>query len=375
MISVLTFGIWFAISGDLETALIPAVAVLVIACPCALGLATPTAILVGTGRAATSGIFIKSGEAFEQGKHIDTIMLDKTGTVTKGAPSVTDLLPVSGIAEDRLLGLAASIEAKSEHPLGAAIVASAKERGLKLEDATGVKAETAQGVIGVVAKKEVRIGKASFVGANAGKEVEALEKQAKTVVFVSEGSTYLGAIAIADPLKEGAKEAIDRLKRQGITPVMLTGDNERTARAIAEQIGIEEVHAEILPEDKLRLVKKAQKAGRRVAFAGDGINDAPALTQADLGIAMGTGTDVAIESGQIVIVGGEATKIPEALLISKKTFGTIKQNLFWAFIYNTLGIPLAALGLLNPMIAAGAMAFSSISVLLNSLRLKRTSLK
>ena len=372
-IALVTFAIWFFVSGSISAALIPAVAVLVIACPCALGLATPTAILVGTGRAAKSGIFIKSGEALERGKGLNVVMLDKTGTITQGSPSVTNIVAY-GVSEEDVLGLAAAVEVLSEHPLAAAVVKAAEERGIKIAKATKTRSETGMGMLGMVDGNEVRIGRKSFV--IGGNEVDAagaqrLEAEAKTVVFVSHGDACVGLIAIADPLKENAQEAVSELKKLGMRPVMLTGDNTRTAEAIAKQVGIETVHAEIMPEDKLRLVKEAQELDERVVFVGDGINDAPALTQADLGMAMGTGTDIAIESGQIVIMGGEAGKIPEAILISRKTFGAIKQNLFWAFIYNVIGIPLAALGLLNPMIAAGAMAFSSISVLLNSLRLKR----
>ncbi|MBT4857453.1 copper-translocating P-type ATPase [Candidatus Uhrbacteria bacterium] len=372
-IALLTFVVWMIVTGDIYAALIPAVAVLVIACPCALGLATPTAILVGTGRAAKSGIFIKSGEALERGKNLDVVMLDKTGTITQGKPAVTDVL-TSGVSEDELLALAASLEASSEHPLAAAIVRTAEERGAKLSPVTNAQSETGKGMVGSVGGVEIKIGRSGFVPGTdevPSEEVERLEREAKTVVYVSQGGICIGAIAVADPLKDGAHDAIRKLRKLGINPVMLTGDNKRTAEAIAKLVGITDVHAEIFPEDKLNLVKAAQQEGKRVVFVGDGINDAPALTQADLGIAMGTGTDIAIESGQIVIIGGEASKIPEAILISRKTFGTIQQNLFWAFIYNALGIPLAALGLLNPMIAAGAMAFSSISVLLNSLRLKR----
>lgn len=372
-IALVTFVIWFFVSGSISAALIPAVAVLVIACPCALGLATPTAILVGTGRAAKSGIFIKSGEALERGKGLNVVMLDKTGTITQGSPSVTNIVAYGGSEED-VLGLAAAVEAMSEHPLATAVVRAAEERGIKIAKATNTKSETGMGMLGTVGGKEVRIGRKAFVSGGDGvetTEADRLETEAKTVVFVSHGNVCIGLIAIADPLKENAQEAVSELKKLGMRPVMLTGDNTRTAEAIAKQVGIETVHAEIMPEDKLRLVKEAQEQGERVVFVGDGINDAPALTQADLGMAMGTGTDIAIESGQIVIMGGEAGKIPEAILISRKTFGAIKQNLFWAFIYNVIGIPLAALGLLNPMIAAGAMAFSSISVLLNSLRLKR----
>lgn len=372
-IAGITFLIWLAVTGNIETSLIPAVAVLVIACPCALGLATPTAILVGTGRAAKSGIFIKSGEALERGNRLDIVMLDKTGTITKGQPAVTDVLP-HRIDEQSLLALAASVEINSEHPLAMAIVREAQIRNLALVKATDTHSETGQGMVGHVEGEEIRIGRAAFVQDAQEipqSQVESLEKAAKTVVFVSKGHTYVGAIAIADPVKEGAKQAIAKLRQLNIKPIMLTGDNQRTAEAIAKSVGIDECYAEILPQDKLRIVKEAQEKKKHVVFVGDGINDAPALTQADLGIAMGTGTDIAIEAGQIVIVGGEAMKIPESIYISRKTFSIIRQNLFWAFIYNSLGIPLAALGLLNPMIAAGAMAFSSISVLLNSLRLKR----
>lgn len=373
LIALITFIVWFAVTGDVEMSLIPAVAVLVIACPCALGLATPTAILVGTGRAAKSGIFIKSGEALERGKNLDLVMLDKTGTITKGRPAVTDIV-ANGVSDGELLAIAASVESDSEHPLAAAIVSSAEEKGVKWTKAEGTRSVTGKGMVGHVDGKEVMVGRKGFVpGAESisSQEVERLEREAKTVIFVAQEGRCIGAIAVADPLKQGSKEAIKQLRRLGIDAMMLTGDNARTARAIADQVGIENVHAEIYPEDKLNLVKEAQSQGKRVVFVGDGINDAPALTQADLGIAMGTGTDIAIESGQIVIVGGEATKIPESIYVSRKTFSTIKQNLFWAFIYNALGIPLAAFGLLNPMIAAGAMAFSSISVLLNSLRLRK----
>ena len=372
-IAVVTFAAWMALGLGLDAALIAAVAVLVIACPCALGLATPTAILVGTGRAARSGIFIKSGEALERGKKLDVIMLDKTGTITQGRPAVTDVIAVDG-SEEELLRYAASVEASSEHPLAFAIVAQAKARDIALVRVSDASAKTGEGMSGIVDGVQVRVGKPAFVGGADGvvsSDVEQLEHEAKTVVFVSVDGRCIGAMAIADPIKEGAAKAIDALRTLGIDPIMLTGDNQRTAEAIAKKVGITTVHAEIFPDRKLALVKEAQEQGSHVAFVGDGINDAPALTQADLGIAMGTGTDIAIESGQIVIIGGEAAKIPEAIVISRRTFSTIQQNLFWAFIYNVIGIPLAALGLLNPMIAAGAMAFSSISVLLNSLRLKR----
>ncbi|NQV12344.1 copper-translocating P-type ATPase [Candidatus Uhrbacteria bacterium] len=375
-IAFLTFVIWFIVTGSLSAALIPAVAVLVIACPCALGLATPTAILVGTGRAATKGIFIKSGEALEHGEKIDVIMLDKTGTITEGRPTVTDVVAITS-DKDELLAIAAMVESESEHPLAQAVVRAAKDRKLKLDKkVSGFKSTTGMGVSASVGSKVFRVGKLEFfkgfkVTDDIAKQVNDLEHEAKTVVFVADEKHVLGVIAIADAVKKGSRETIKTLQSMGMKTVMITGDNERTANAIAKEVGIDVVHASVLPADKLRIVKEAQKDGKRVAFVGDGINDAPALTQADLGIAMGTGTDVAIEAGQIVLVGGDPSKIPASILLSRRTFKTIKQNLFWAFLYNTLGIPLAAFGLLNPMIAAGAMAFSSISVLLNSLRLKR----
>ena len=374
-IALLTFMTWFFLTGELEMALIPAVAVLVIACPCALGLATPTAILVGTGRAAKSGIFVKTGEAFERAKKLDVVMLDKTGTITQGRPVVTDVHAFGSTVEE-VFAFAASVEHGSEHPLASAIVEKARAKNVSIPKATAVKSKTAQGIVGKVDGHEIRVGKSGFVSekelSNEMKSAaQSLEQEGKTVVYVSNDKVTIGIVAIADQIKTDAGSAVRSLRDFGIEVVMITGDNKTTANAIAKEVDITEVHAEVLPKDKLDIVRRAQKEGKKVAFVGDGINDAPALTQADLGIAMGTGTDIAIESGQIVLVGGETKKIPESIHISRKTFSTIQQNLFWAFIYNALGIPLAALGFLNPMIAAGAMAFSSISVLLNSLRLKR----
>ncbi len=375
VIALITFIVWFLVVGVVQPALIAAVAVLVIACPCALGLATPTAILVGTGRAATKGVFIKSGEALERGDKLDIIMLDKTGTITEGKPSVTDLA-AHIMSTGELLGYAASVEALSEHPLAQAIEVKAEEHKLNLMTASGFHSVVGKGVEAKVGERMVRVGRRSFIQEVANipdafaKKVDAFERDAKTVVFVSVGSDFVGIIAIADKVKDNAKEAIQQLHKLGMKTAMITGDNKKTAQAIAKRVGIDEIHAEVMPEDKLQLVKVAQKSGKKVAFAGDGINDAPALTQADMGIAMGTGTDIAIESGQIVLMSGDPLKIPESIHLSRRTFRTIKQNLFWAFIYNTIGIPLAALGFLNPMFAAGAMAFSSVSVLLNSLRLR-----
>ncbi len=376
-IAVITFVLWFAIGGTVEEALIAAVAVLVIACPCALGLATPTAILVGTGRAAGKGVFIKSGEALERGEKIDIIMLDKTGTITQGKPAVTDTEITKEGTLENLIQSAASAEAMSEHPLALAVLAEAKRQGIEILPVKNFSAVTGNGIQAEMEEEEVRVGRRAFIEevANVAEAIilraEQLEAQAKTVVYVSRGKVCLGVMAIADPLKESAKEAVKQLQALGMKTALITGDNLATAQAIAAQVGIDEVHAHVFPDQKLAIVKEAQGRGKKVAFVGDGINDAPALTQADLGIAMGTGTDIAIESGQVVLMGGDPLKIPQAILLSRRTLRTIKQNLFWAFIYNTIGIPLAALGLLNPIFAAAAMAFSSISVLLNSLRLNR----
>lgn len=372
LIAIGTLIVWWLMTGNIQEALVPAVAVLVIACPCALGLATPTAILVGTGRAASRGIFIKSGEALERGRNIDVVMLDKTGTITQGTPAVTDVHASVG-TEDEVVQAAASVEALSEHPLADAIVRYA---GGGVVQATQVISETGQGIEGNWQGKLVRVGRATYVSADPldtamQMEIDRLQGEAKTVVFVSVDGVRVGAIAISDPIRPGAAAALTQLRLMGMEVAMLTGDNEQTAQAIARAVGIETVYAQVLPADKLQYVQQAQRAGKRVAFVGDGINDAPALTQSDLGIAMGTGTDIAIESGQIVLIGGDTASIPLALHLSRKTVRVIRQNLFWAFLYNTLGIPLAALGLLNPMFAAGAMALSSVSVLLNSLRLKR----
>lgn len=372
-VAFVTFILWMIFGGSVEAALIAGVAVLVIACPCALGLATPTAILVGTGRAAQKGVFIKTGEALERGEKIDVMLLDKTGTITEGKPVVTDI-SVDRMDEKDVLGFAAAVEALSEHPLAHAVVVKAQEYGVEIKKARDVQTETGMGVVGVVDGKIVKVGRRSYVGHVSDQFVklgDLLESEAKTVVYVSIDDVCVGAIAIADEVKNQSKDAIKRLRAMGVDIAMVTGDNKKTADAIAKQVGIDQVYAEVFPEDKLQIVKDEQKRGLRVAFVGDGINDAPALTQADLGIAIGTGTDIAIESGQIVVMGGDPMKIVEALRLSRRTFRTIKQNLFWAFIYNVVGIPLAAMGMLNPMFAAGAMAFSSVSVLLNSLRLRR----
>jgi P-type Cu+ transporter len=373
-ISVLTFALWYLATGDLNSSFIPAVTVLVIACPCALGLATPTAILVGTGRGAKEGILIKSGEALERNRHIDVVMFDKTGTLTQGRPSVTD----STLSEDHL-GFVASLEASSEHPLAQAVVRYATAKGLVLKSAEQVQSITGKGIEGLVDGKKIVVGSPNYLNTNASygafvSSVEQWQSEGKTVVMASVDDHPVGLLAIADAPKPTAKAAIEELKRMGREVVMVTGDNRRTAEAIARELGIQQVEADVLPGSKLEVVKVWQAKGKRVAYVGDGINDAPALTQADLGIAVGSGTDVAIEAGQIVLVGGGPEKVVAGLKLASATYRGIKQNLFWAFFYNIAAIPLAALGLLNPLIASAAMAFSSVSVVLNSLRIRRAKL-
>lgn len=372
---------WYLATGDIAQSLIPAVAVLVIACPCSLGLATPTAIMVGTGLGAKRGILVKNGEALERAKKIDTVVFDKTGTLTQGKPKVTDILSYSAnITKDRILELAASLEALSEHPLAKAVIDAAKEKNYSLQQIDNFESLTGRGVKGNIGGSTVLLGSTrlmleqNILLATSENEIQRLEGEGKTVVSLAQGSEFIGSIAIADILKDDAKVAVAKLKAVGIESIMITGDNKRTAEAIAREAGIEKVLAEVLPHDKAERVKALQQEGKKIAFVGDGINDAPALAQADLGIAIGTGTDIAIETGNIVLVKGSPLKAVEALLLSRLTFRTIKQNLFWAFFYNIIALPLAAFGLLSPMIAAGAMALSSVSVVANSLRIKRAKL-
>jgi Cu+-exporting ATPase len=349
------------------------IAVLVIACPCALGLATPTALMVGSGLGATNGILIRKGEAIQLMKDVDTIVLDKTGTITKGKPEVTDVFVIENTSSDEVLRYAASVEDNSEHPLARAIVDAAFDKELKLIKTSSFGSETGKGVNASVEGVEVSIGTPALHQSN-GVEIpdqflskkEELEAQAKTVVIVSIDNTVKGLIAIADEVKDDSHEAISKLKDQGLKVVMLTGDNARTGQAIGKKVGVDEVIAEVLPDQKSEVVKRLQNEGRIVAMVGDGINDAPALTQANIGIAMGTGTDVAIESGDIVLAKGSLTGLLRAINLSKQTFKKIKQNLFWAFFYNLIVIPLAILGFLHPLLAEIAMAFSSINVVLNS---------
>ncbi|MBR2517479.1 heavy metal translocating P-type ATPase [Geobacillus sp. FSL K6-0789] len=377
-IAVVAFMIWyfFAAPGDLAKALEAAIAVLVIACPCALGLATPTSIMVGTGKGAEQGILFKGGEYLERTHQINAVLLDKTGTVTKGKPEVTDVL---AFRED-MLDYAVSAESASEHPLAHAIVEYGKKQAISLKPLEHFSAITGHGIEAVIDGKSILIGtrklmkeRSVAISVHEDKMVE-LEKQGKTVMLVAIDGQLAGIIAVADTVKESSKEAIQTLKQMGIDVYMATGDNQRTAEAIANEVGIEHVYAEVLPEDKANIVEELQKQGKRVAMVGDGINDAPALAKADIGMAIGTGADVAIETADVTLVGGDLRHIPKAIELSRKTMKNIRQNLFWALFYNTIGIPVAAFGLLEPWIAGAAMAFSSVSVVTNALRLKRVKL-
>lgn len=367
MIAVATFAGWYIAVGFLP-AMLSMVAVLIIACPCALGLATPTALVVGTGLAAQKGILVKDAQALEIAYKINHVVFDKTGTLTEGKPVVTNI-----IGGQKVLQLAASLDKGSEHPLATAIVAAAEKSALQLFPVTGFKNLAGKGVEGIISKTRHLLGSPSLFS-KISPQVNKLENQGKTVVILSAGNKMLGAIAIMDTLRETATLAITQLHHQKIETSMITGDNSATAAAIAKTAGIDRYFAQVLPADKEQAVKKLQSEGKIVAMVGDGINDAPALTVANIGIAMSSGTDVAIESAGITLVNKDLRSIPQALAISRATIRTIRVNLFWAFIYNVVLIPAAAFGYLNPMLAAGAMAFSSVSVVGNSLLLKRTRL-
>jgi Cu+-exporting ATPase len=388
-VAVITFVTWSVYGPEprLAYALVNAVAVLIIACPCALGLATPMSIMVGTGRGAEVGVLIRHAEALEILEKVTTVVVDKTGTLTEGKPRLVTVEPQPGLDEATLLRLSASLEHVSEHPLAAAIVEGARERGVTLAEVQEFESVTGKGVIGLVDGRRVAIGNLRHleaIGSDAGPlrdRADALRREGQTVVFVAVDGRPAGLVGVADPIKATTAEAIRALHQEGIKVVMLTGDNRTTAEAVAKSVGIDQVEADVLPDQKAAVVKRLQAQGERVAMAGDGINDAPALAQADVGVAMGTGTDVAMESAGVTLVKGDLRGIVRARRLSRSTMKNIRQNLFFAFIYNVLGVPVAAgvlypfVGLLlSPMIASAAMTFSSVSVIGNALRLRRVML-
>jgi Cu+-exporting ATPase len=390
LVAALAFVAWSVWGPEPRFAygLVAAVAVLIIACPCALGLATPMSIMVGVGRGAQAGVLIKNAEALERMEKVDTLVVDKTGTLTEGKPSVTAIVPAEGTDENELLRLTASVEQASEHPLAAAIVTAARSRSLALAKVMGFDSPTGKGAIGMVERKRLAIGNAKFLKelnidtSALAKTAEQLRKDGATAIFVAVNGQAVGVIAIADPVKATTPAALAALKEAGVRVVMLTGDNRTTAEAIARKLGISEIEAEVLPDQKADVVTRLKAQGRVVAMAGDGVNDAPALAAADVGIAMGTGTDVAMESAGVTLIKGDLTGIAKARALSRATMGNIRQNLFFAFVYNAAGVPIAAgvlypvFGLLlSPMIAAVAMALSSVSVITNAMRLRLVNLK
>jgi P-type Cu+ transporter len=389
VIAIAAFVVWalFGPQPSMVFAIVSAVSVLIIACPCALGLATPMSIMTATGRGAQAGVLIKDAEALERFAKVDTLIVDKTGTLTEGKPKLTDVVTANGFDEDELLGLAASLERASEHPLAEAIVAGAEQRGVATKDVKNFEAATGKGVSGTVSGKTVALGNQAMMDdlkvdiGSLTKEADVLRSEGKTAMFVAVGGKLAGIVAVADPVKQTTAEAIRVLHERGLKIIMATGDNARTAQAVAQKLGIDEVRADMLPESKKALIDELQAKGAKVAMAGDGVNDAPALAAADVGIAMGTGADVAMESAGITLVKGDLNGIVRARMLAQATIGNIKQNLFFAFVYNALGVPVAAgvlypvLGtLLSPMLAAAAMSLSSVSVIANALRLRALKL-
>ncbi|MEP7274517.1 MAG: heavy metal translocating P-type ATPase, partial [Acidobacteriota bacterium] len=389
-VSVITFVVWMWVGPEprFAYAIVNAVAVLIIACPCALGLATPMSIMVGVGRGAREGVLVKNAEALERLEKVTTLVVDKTGTLTEGKPKLVDVLPADGFDAKEFLRLAASLEQNSEHPLAAAIVQGAKEQGIALEAVKDFRSVTGGGVAGGISGRTVMVGKPDFLRSEKVEGLESLEskaeklqEQGKTAMFVAIDGNPAGTLAVADPIKSTTAEAVDQLHQLGLKLVMLTGDNRRTAASVAAQLDIDSVEAEIEPAGKVAHVKKLRAEGSHVAMAGDGINDAPALSEAEVGIAMGTGTDVAMQSAGITLVKGDLRGIASAIRLSRATMRNIRQNLLFAFLYNALGIPLAAgvlypfFGLLlSPIIAGAAMSLSSVSVIGNALRLRKVAL-
>ncbi|MFC2103060.1 heavy metal translocating P-type ATPase [Bacteroidota bacterium] len=380
-IAILTFILWIVLGGEdsFTEGLINFVAVLIIACPCAMGLATPTALIVGIGKGAANGILIKNGEHLELAQKLDTIIFDKTGTITEGNAVVSDII-TNDIGKDDILQIAASLESRSEHPLAKAIVDFTNSRGLSIPEPDSFTAKPGFGISGAVNGKRILIGSKKYLTEENAysnifeKEFIRLSSQGKSILLISIDNRMAALIAITDPVKQSSKSAIDSINKQNIKTVLLTGDNNASAAFAAKTLNVDEYESEVLPSDKSKTILKYRQKNKFVGMVGDGINDAPALAQADVGFAIGTGTDIAIDTGDIVLMNGDLTGVPKAIKLSKETIKTIKQNLFWAFIYNTLGVPLAALGLLNPMFAALAMSISSVSVISNSLRLKKLKL-